>query len=288
MDNHAYTWLPSGIKLHLVQKGDPKAPTILFLHGFPEFWYGWRHQLDFFVAQGFHVVAPDQRGYNKSDKPSAVKDYHIDLLAHDVIHLVQMLRKKKVYLVGHDWGAVVAWHLAIVYPQYFIKIGILNVPHPVVFLKNIKRNFNQLLKSWYMLFFQIPWLPEAGARLTKYYFFKQGMKNTANVGTFDEADIAQYQQAWAHENSLKYMIHWYRAAFRYPFNYKAYWDTPIKVPIQIIWGAKDAFLEYQLAEESLKHCENANLHPIPHATHWVALDAPDEVNKTLLTFFKNE
>jgi pimeloyl-ACP methyl ester carboxylesterase len=121
MDNHAYTWLPSGIKLHLVQKGDPKAPTILFLHGFPEFWYGWRHQLDFFVAQGFHVVAPDQRGYNKSDKPSAVKDYHIDLLAHDVIHLVQMLRKKKGVLGRARLGGCCSMALSYCISTIFYK-----------------------------------------------------------------------------------------------------------------------------------------------------------------------
>ncbi len=150
----------NGVRLHVVQHGPVDGPLVILLHGFPEFWYGWRKQIPALAAAGYRVWAPDQRGYNLSDKPTGIDAYTLDQLVADVIGLIDAAGCDKVYLVGHDWGAAVAWWMALKYPQRVIKLVVSNVPHPIVMNRTVRRNFDQLRKSWYIFFFQIPWLPE--------------------------------------------------------------------------------------------------------------------------------
>src|SRR5882672_9166962 len=149
------------IELHAVTTGPKDGPVVVLLHGFPEFWYGWRKQIEPLAAAGFHVIVPDQRGYNLSSKPSGVAAYSLTELVSDVIAIADQLDQEKIYLAGHDWGAAVAWSAALLHPQRVAKLVVLNVPHPSVMRKFMKTRLRQVLRSWYMFFFQLPWLPEA-------------------------------------------------------------------------------------------------------------------------------
>ena len=153
----------NGIRLHVVQAGPNSGTPVVLLHGFPEHWYGFRKQIPAFVRAGCRVIVPDQRGYNLSDKPGGVKAYNLRELVNDVIGLIDALKYDKVNLVGHDWGAAVAWMLALWHPERVHRLGILNVPHPLVMRRFLSHDFEQIRRSWYIFFFQLPWLPEAGS-----------------------------------------------------------------------------------------------------------------------------
>src|SRR6266550_6047274 len=150
----------NGIRLHYAEAGSGDKLVIL-LHGFPEFWYSWQKQLDA-LSEGFHVVAPDMRGYNLSDKPSRVEDYKIEFLVQDVIGLIRYFGKEKAAIVAHDWGAGVAWALAQKHPELVSKLVAMQVPPPAAWRANF--TLRQLRHSWYMFFFQLPRLPESWAR----------------------------------------------------------------------------------------------------------------------------
>jgi pimeloyl-ACP methyl ester carboxylesterase len=148
-----------GIRLHAVAAGARLAPLIILLHGFPEFWYGWRKQIGPLAAAGYRVVAPDQRGYNLSSKPPEVSDYAVPRLARDVLAIADQLGCERFHIAGHDWGAVIAWMVALQYPQRLHKLAIINVPHPSAMARALQTDPRQWLRSWYMLFFQLPRLP---------------------------------------------------------------------------------------------------------------------------------
>ena len=174
----------NGIRLHVVQDGPKDGPLVILLHGFPEFWYGWRQQIPFLVSAGYQVWAPDQRGYNLSDKPDGIAAYSIKVLAADVVGLIDASGRKQVFLIGHDWGAAVAWTVANKYPERLLKMVILNVPHPAVMIKFLRRSFAQLRKSWYMFFFQLPWLPENLSRFRNWNATTQVLIKSSRPGTF--------------------------------------------------------------------------------------------------------
>lgn len=273
----------NGLSFHYVEAGDPMGKPVILLHGFPEFWYGWRHQIPVLAEAGYRVIALDQRGYNLSAKPKEVAAYATSQLAADVVALMDHIGAEKVCLAGHDWGASVAWSVATNYPQRLNKLAILNVPHSRVMARHLRKDFRQMTKSWYIFFFQIPWLPEFllglgdNARLAK-AFRKSGHKDT-----FSDTDMAEYRQAWRQPGALTAMLNWYRAIFR---GGRRIAKEKIKVPTLIIWGEQDIALRVELAHESLEFCEDGRLEFIPEATHWVQQDAPDKVNKLLLNFFK--
>src|SRR5664279_5354974 len=139
----------NGVTLHVAQAGAPDAPLVILLHGFPEFWYGWHQQIPFLAEHGYRVCAPDQRGYNISDKPAGIDAYRVETLVDDVIGLINASGREKVYLVGHDWGAAVAWAVALLHPERLDKLVIMNVPHPKVFAETLRSSLRQMLKSWY-------------------------------------------------------------------------------------------------------------------------------------------
>lgn len=146
----------NGIALHVVLAGPARGKPLVFLHGFPEFWFGWRHQIDHFVSSGYRVIIPDQRGYNLSEKPVGIASYSIDMLAKDVVGVLDAATDSKAFVVGHDWGASVTWYLAARYSERVSRAAMLSVPHPRVFIKNLITNPAQLRKSWYIFFFNFP------------------------------------------------------------------------------------------------------------------------------------
>lgn len=273
----------NGIRLHVVTAGPETGPLVLLLHGFPEFWYGWRRQIPALAAAGYHVWAPDQRGYNRSDKPRGIAAYGIETLAADVVALIEASGHERVYLVGHDWGAAVAWWVAGTHPERLHKLAILNVPHPAVMQRTVWRNPRQLRKSWYIFFFQLPWLPEWSLRRREFGNLIRALKGSSRPGTFGPTELAVYRQAWAQPGALTAMLNWYRAAARQQGRMKRL--GRIQVPTLMIWGVRDMALDRSLAEPSIALCDEGRLVFWEEATHWVQHEEPETVNRFLLDFF---
>ena len=271
----------NGVRLHVVQCGPATGPLVLLLHGFPEFWYSWRQQIEVLAAAGYRVWAPDQRGYNLSDKPSGSRAYQLPTLAADVIGLLDAARQPQATIVGHDWGGIVAWYLATYHAGRVARAAILNAPHPAVLPQVLRQVPGQLLRSWYILFFQLPWLPERLFRRRDYRFGVGALVKTSRPGTFGRAELNAYKAAWAQPGALTAMLNWYRA-----LRYRAARPGParVAVPVQLIWGRQDAFLDARLAELSLQRCDQGELHYFPQASHWVQHEEAGAVNALLLKF----
>lgn len=268
----------------MVEAGPENGPLVILLHGFPEFWYGWRHQIDALAEAGFRVLAPDQRGYNLSDKPKHVRNYNLDLLAQDVVGLIDGLGREKAFLVGHDWGGAAAWWVAIKYPERIERLAILNSPHPRVMRRNLLHNREQRKKSWYFFLFQLPFLPERRMRRNDCEINKRALQKTSQKGTFSDADVARYREAWSQPGAATGMLNWYRAAFRSrPARVR---NTRVIAPTLIIWGERDKFLRRELAEQSAELCDAGKLVFIEEATHWVQHEEAQRVNELLLEFLK--
>jgi pimeloyl-ACP methyl ester carboxylesterase len=273
--------LTNGLQLHVVQCGPVAGPLVILLHGFPEFWYAWRQQIPALAAAGFRVWAPDQRGYNLSDKPCRVRDYAMAALAADIIGLIDAAGRATAAIVGHDWGAAVAWHLAAHFPGRISRVAVLNVPHPRVMARALRHSGRQRRKSWYILFFQLPWLPEALLRFRNWRAARQALRDSSRPGTFSEAALAAYQAAWSQPQALRSMVNWYRAAGRGLAEVGR--TGRVAVPVYIIWGRHDAFLEVEMAAQSQAWCDDGQLTYLP-ASHWVQHEEPALVNDLLLSF----
>ena len=271
----------NGIKLHYIDEG--KGEMVVLLHGFPEFWYGWHKQIPV-LAQHYRVIAPDMRGYNLSDKPANVADYKIETLAADVAALIKALGAEKAIVVGHDWGAAVAWAVAAFHPQVVKKLAILNVPHPAEMKRALMGfNLSQLKKSWYIFFFQLPFLPERIVGTEKFFrdaFERMCMKKNA----VSEADIQQYVAAYKQPGAIRGPISYYRAMFRGALS------TPelpkIKAPVLMLWGEHDTALGKELTYRTKDYCENTfEIKYDPTSGHFIQHDNPQWVNEELLKFF---
>jgi epoxide hydrolase 4 len=261
--------------------GPRDGPLVVLLHGFPEFWYGWRYQLGPLAAAGLRVVAPDLRGYNLSSKPRGLANYVLDALADDVLGLADALGRSRFAIVGHDWGGVLAWHLAARDPARIERAAILNAPHPATMRAFARAHPGQLARSWYVAFFQLPGLPERVLRAGDHAWLANGLTGSSRPGTFGEADLANYRRAWAQPGALTAMLAWYRAVrLQQPPT------TPhrVEVPVRVIWGDGDRFLDHRLAEAGLAACDRSDVHHLGHASHWVQHEEPDEVNRLLGEF----
>ena len=270
------------VRLHAVAAGPKDGPVVVLLHGFPEFWYSWRRQIEPLAAAGFRVIAPDQRGYNLSSKPSGAVRYAFAELVSDVIAIADQLGQKKIFLAGHDWGAVVAWSTALLHPQRIAKLAVLNVPHPSVMRRYMTTQPRQTRRSWYIFFFQLPYLPEA---LFSAFHFRLGARSllrSSRPGTFSPDDLAQYRAAWSQPGALTAMINWYRALFRYrtPFP-----ERTVHVPTRILWGERDVFLLSEMAHASMRYCTNAELFTFAGASHWLQHEEPARISQLLIDFF---
>ncbi len=269
------------IKLNLVDSQKGKIP-LLFLHGFPDYHYGWRKQIPAFEEWGYRVIVPDQRGYNLSDKPAAVADYNLDRLGQDMLDLLDHLQLESAFVIGHDWGGAVAWWLAHHHPERVRGLIILNMPHPRTFISYLKSHRSQMLKSWYMFLFQLPVLPEWALSRGNYVHFAQTMQDDARRGAVTQQDLVKYRQAWSQPGAFKGMINWYRAAVR--SKPRPFPSTAIKLPTLILWGSRDPYLEADLAEASLAECANGRVKYAKHAGHWLQQDEPEWVNEKILEF----
>ena len=276
----------NGIHLHVAQAGPKDGPLVILLHGFPEFWYGWRHQISFLADAGYRVWAPDQRGYNLSEKPDRIADYRIDALAADVIGLIDAAGRKKAFLIGHDWGAAVAWFIARTDPERLKRMVILNVPHGAVMQTHLRRNPAQRRRSWYIYFFQIPWLPEMLSRLGNWAPIARTLIRSSRPGTFSRKELAVYRRAWSQPKAFRSMVNWYRAVVQQPPAPPE--NKRVSVPTLLIWGVHDLFLGREMAQPSINLCDDGRLVFFEEATHWVQHEEGEGVNSLIGKFLKSD
>ncbi len=281
---HGYAQL-SEVKLHYAEAGPSSGPLVVMLHGYPELWYSWRRQIPFLAQRGFHVVAPDMRGYNLSDKPPGVGSYRIQSLVGDVKDLIEGFGGR-AHVVGHDWGGVVGWYFAMTHPVLLERLAILNAPHPQRYVRAM--NPRQMMRSWYIGFFQVPWLPERLMARNDYEVVRKVFRHDPEKpGAFTAEDVERYVEAARRSDELRYPINYYRALFR-PNPLPALRWRAIERPVQVIWGERDRALGPELAEPDRRWVPDVRVHRLPHASHWVQQDAPDEVNEVLGRFLSGE
>jgi len=254
----------------------------LCLHGFPESRISWRFQLPFLAELGYRAWAPDLRGYGETEpKPCDVKAYLIDRLMEDVAALIDASGAKKVTLMGHDWGAGLAWTFATHAPRPLERLVIMNVPHPGVMSRHLGRNLKQLGRSWYMFFFQIPGLPEAmmtarDARAIRQAFHGMAVDKT----NFTPEVLDRYARDAQRPGAITGMINWYRAAFRLRGKLAGPWPV-IETPTLIVWGEEDAALGVELLDGTEEFVRDLTIRRLPNVSHWVQQEAPEKVNAVL-------
>lgn len=271
------------LRLHVAIAGPADGVPVVLLHGFPDHWIGWRHQIDALALAGYRVIVPDQRGYNLSDKPKGLRAYALDRLVGDLVGLADALDIERFNLVGHDWGGIVAWAAAASKPERVERLVVLNAPHPDAIFRYAVRSPTQFIRSSYAAFFQFPWLPEALLRAGDYNLLRKALLGTALPGTFSDEKLDLYRRAWRQTGSLTAMLNWYRA-----LRYRRLYPETITAPTLVLWGKRDPALEAGLAADSAQPCRDARIEYLPDARHWPHREATDFVNAELLAFLGSD
>ena len=269
------------VRLHYVEAGE--GPLVVLLHGFPEFWYGWRRQIQPLAAAGFRVVAPDMRGYNLSSRPREVSAYDTGPLVADIVGLIRERGAESAMLVGHDWGGTVAWDLAMFHPEVVDRLAILNAAHPRKLSQGLHHP-SQLRRSWYFFFFDLPDLPESVVHANHWHFFRHFLHDSRPALTPEETE--RYIQAWSQPGAATGMINYYRSSVRQSQKKAEAALRPIKAPTLVVWGQRDRYLGQELAEPERDDVPNLDrVERLPDASHWVHHDEHERVNQLLSGFF---
>ena len=273
--------IANGINLHYVTQGE--GPLMLMLHGFPEFWYSWRHQIPEF-ARDYKVVALDLRGYNESDKPKQPEAYRMEELLKDVEGVIRGLGYESCILVGHDWGGAIAWSFAYAYPDLVDRLIVMNLPHPAKFMEGLKTP-QQLLKSWYIFLFQFPWLPELLLQWNDYQAIESLFaRSTIDQTAFSPTDLEAYKDAAAKRGALTAMLNYYRNVFPSLFKEKQQEWSVLNIPTLMIWGEEDIALGKELTYGTEKLVNSLQIKYIPNCSHWVQQEQPQLVNQYMREF----
>ena len=272
----------NGLRFHVAACGEGER-LALCLHGFPESWFSWRFQLPLLARLGFRAWAPDLRGYGATDRPGRMQDYAIERLLEDVAGLIDASGARRTVLLAHDWGAVVAWYFALRKLRPLDGLVILNVPHPACAERELRRPA-QLRRSWYMFFFQLPWLPElllglGGARAVGEAF----RRSAVDKSRFPDAVIRVYQEAAARPGALSAMLNYYRALVRGggARRQRALGYPRIDTPTLMIWGEDDVALTKATTFGTEAYVRDLTLRYLPGVSHWVQQEAPERVNAML-------
>ena len=263
-------------RLHYVEGG--QGPLVVLLHGFPEFWYGWRRQIQPLAAAGFRVVAPDLRGYNLSSRPDSVAAYETGPLVADIHGLIHERGAESALLAGHDWGGTVAWDIAMSHPDVVDRLAILNAAHPRKLSQGLHHP-GQLRRSWYFFFFELPDLPETVVRANDWHFFRHFLRDARPAFTPEET--SRYVEAWSQPGAATGMINYYRSSVRQNQKKAEAAIRPIEAPTLVIWGDRDRYLSPDLAEP--EHDDVPNLDRVERlldASHWVHHDEADRAKNT--------
>jgi pimeloyl-ACP methyl ester carboxylesterase len=279
------------VRLHYVAAGDEEDPLVVLLHGFPEFWYSWHDQIPALADAGYRVVAPDMRGYNLSEKPPGLDSYRMEELVGDVVNLIDHFGREEAVVVGHDWGGAIAWETAIRHPERVARLAVLNAPHPERFREELASNPEQWRRSWYMLWFQLPALPEKLLGARNAFGVGRLLRESANPGTFGDDDLRRYREAAARPGALGAAINYYRALFRQNLVEQARRlvgrserQRRLRVPTLLVWGEEDVALGTELTEGLNDYVSDIRVERLPGASHWVQNDRPERVNDLLVEF----
>ncbi|MGB5747234.1 MAG: alpha/beta hydrolase [Desulfobacterales bacterium] len=284
----------NGLRLHYVSVGQGKL--IMFVHGFPEFWYEWEKQLVEF-GQDYQAVAPDMRGYNLSSKPAEVEKYHLKEIIEDLRALAEHLGHEKFIMVAHDWGGAIAWSAAMRHPELLEKLIIINSPHPAVFARELLNNPDQQKASQYMLMLRSP---EAERVLTKnnYARLMDVLVQFGSKWKMSEEKRQKYITAWSQPGALTGSLNYYRASPLYPPTSKNDEEQirnilglpkemfEIKIPTLVIWGEQDRALLTGNLDGLGDYIEDLTVKKIPDGTHWVSHEQPELVNSLIRDFIK--
>ena len=279
----------NGLGFHVASCGDGDRLALL-LHGFPECWYSWRLQMPVLADLGYRVWAPDLRGYGESDRPPRMQDYAIEKLLDDVAGLIDASGRDRVLLIGHDWGAVIAWYFAMRGLRPLERLVIMNVPHPGPFAREL-RTWKQFRRSWYGGFFQLPRLPEAALRAGDYRAIRQAFLGSAiDKSRFPEEALRVYRDAAAQPGALTAMLNYYRALVRGGGGerQRALGLPIIEVPTLMIWGVEDIALAVETTYGTEEHVRDLTLRYLPNVSHWVQQEAPEIVNAMLSAWLRGE
>lgn len=292
MFTHEYADV-NGIRLHYVTTG--KGKLIMFMHGFPEFWYAWKNQLVEF-GRDYQAVAPDMRGYNLSTKPAGVEQYQMQYLVEDLRALAEGLGHNKFILIGHDWGGVVAWFFAITHPENLEKLIIINAPHPAVFRRELRENPAQQQASAYMLQFHSPQAEQMLSANTYDALVQAVLGEGLKQGIFTEEDRQAYIEAWSQPGALTGGLNYYRAARIGPPSDNSQAGTSeggdlsalmVNAPTLVIWGEQDRVLLTSNLEGLERFVPQVTIKRIPDGTHWVIHEKPELVNTAIRAFIED-
>ena len=270
--------LASGLTLHYVEQGE--GPLVLLLHGFPEYWYSWRHQIPALADAGYRVVAPDMRGYNLSDKPDEVEAYDLERLAEDVAGLVESLGEEEVIVIGHDWGGAAAWFATMLHPERIRRLVILNMPHPVRFAEAMS-TVGQRIRSGYFYFFR---LRRVASFLFRRFnaFGQRAMLWWFSGRTIRGEELRHYAKAGLQPGAMKASMTYYTALLRRGTTRLSKLVRPISCPVDIIWGDRDPAFGRDLAQPYKEHVPNVSVHYLKGAGHFVQSERHDEVTAKIL------
>jgi len=269
------------VSLHVASAGPADGPPVLMLHGFPECWWGWSRQLSPLVDAGHRVIVLDQRGYGQSDKPRRTRDYAMSHLVSDITGLLDALQLDQVDLVCHDWGGAVGWTFALTHPERVRRFVPMNMPHPGVFRRELRR-WRQLQRSWYIAAFQLPWLAEWQLSRQDHRALTGALFANTEHKPFTDEDLRIYREAWSRPGAVRAMLAWYRAAVRHPPSRPPH--STFDGPAMLVWGRHDKALGFPMAEPSAGKLPNGRLEVIDDAAHFVQHDRPDRVNELLVDF----
>lgn len=273
-----------GSSLHWAAAGDPDDPLVVLLHGFPEFWYGWRALLPRLGASRL-AVAPDQRGYGESDRPAAVEAYGMDALVGDVLALADHLGKERFSVVGHDWGGVVAWALAMARPARLERLVVVNAPHPAIFARERRENPEQRAASGYIDLLVSP-MAEATLAAGDFARMFDGLRTEAGEEWLDPDDRAAYREAWSRPGALTGMLNWYRAAELRSDGGGEVPTARVEVPTLVVWGERDRFLLPGNLDGLEERVDDLEVVRIPDAGHWVVHERTERVAGLVESFLE--
>ena len=276
----------NGFDFHVHEAGDGDR-LALCLHGFPELGFSWRHQLPVLADLGYRAWAPDLRGYGDTrPRPRRRRDYLTPLLVDDVAALIDAANPSETVLIAHDWGAALAWQFALQRERPLERLVIMNVPHPARFQAGL-RTLRQLRKSWYMFFFQLPWLPEWALGRNDAEAVGRGFTEMAvHPEQFDDEVVAVYRQAAAQPGALRAMINWYRGLVLSGRALRKIGFPTIDTPTLIVWGEQDTALGKELVDGTDEYVTDLTVRFLPDASHWVQQDQPEIVNAMLAAFLR--
>jgi pimeloyl-ACP methyl ester carboxylesterase len=260
-----------GLVFDVTDTGPPDGEVVVLLHGYPETRASWEGVIPLLAGAGYRVLAPDQRGYSPGARPRGRRAYGVDRLAGDVVALADAADAEKIHVVGHDWGGMVAWSMAMRHPDRLLSMTSISTPHPRAFLRSMVTS-SQLLRSWYMLLFQLPWLPEQGVVGPGQGNFRRGLRRSG----LPEASIERYLSVLTQPGAATAALNWYRAMpLVSPMGF-----GPVEVPVLYIYGTEDAFLGPKAADLTARYVAGPYRREVLEGvSHWIPEEVPEVVAK---------